>query len=100
MCQGSHLPNFEALGVPNSKRQTRTHTQTDGRTTPHRPIVKDFFETFTKILIFIEDTGLFLMYNIHYETILVFTVNLFLIGLSPRIPRNPGTEFSRKILFF
>ena len=49
MYQGSHLPNFEALGVPNSKRQTRTHTQTDGRTTPHRPIVKDFFETFTKM---------------------------------------------------
>ena len=24
MYQGSHLPNFEALGVPNSKRQTRT----------------------------------------------------------------------------
>ena len=53
-----------------------------------------------KILIFIEDTGLFQMYNIHYETTLVFTVNCFLIGLSPRIPRNPGTEFSRKILFF
>ena len=52
MYQGSHLPNFEALGVPNSKRRGRTHTQTDGRTTPHRPIVKDFFETFTKILFF------------------------------------------------
>ena len=43
------MPNFEALGVPNSKRQALTHTQTDGRTTPHRPIVKDFFETFTKM---------------------------------------------------
>ena len=50
MYQGSHLPNFEALGVPNSKRRGRTHTQTDGRTTPHRPIVKDFFETFTIII--------------------------------------------------
>ena len=49
MYQGSHLPNFEALGVPNSKRRGRTHTQTDGRTTPHRPMVKDFFETFTKM---------------------------------------------------
>ena len=47
------MPNFEALGVPNSKWQTWTHTQTDGRTdgqTPHHPIVKDFFETFTKII--------------------------------------------------
>ena len=43
------MPNFEALGVPNSKRRGRTHPQTDGRTTPHRPIVKDFFETFTKM---------------------------------------------------
>ena len=51
MYQGSHLPNFEALGVPNSKRRGRTHTQTDGRTTPHRPIVKDFFETFTKMIL-------------------------------------------------
>ena len=42
MYQGSHLPNFEALGVPNSKRQTRTHTQTDGRTTPHESIMKVF----------------------------------------------------------
>ena len=47
MYQGSHVPNFEALGVPKSKCQARTHTQTT-TTTPHHPIVKDFFETFTK----------------------------------------------------
>ena len=33
MYQGSHLPNFEVLGVPNSKRQAstaqHTHAQTD-----------------------------------------------------------------------
>ena len=46
MYQGSHLPNFEALGVPKSKCQASTHI----RQTPHDSIVKDFFETFTKIV--------------------------------------------------
>ena len=32
MYQGSHLPNFEALGVPNSKWQTWTHAHTHPRT--------------------------------------------------------------------
>ena len=77
MYQGSHLPNFEALGVPKKKSQARTDRRTDKRTTPHHPIVKDFFETFTKILIFIEDTGLFQMYNIHYETTLVLLENQY-----------------------
>ena len=74
MYQGSHLPNFEALGVPKSKSQACTDPH---QTTPHHPIVKDFFETFTKILIFIEDTGLFQMYNIHYETTLVLLENQY-----------------------
>ena len=49
ICQGSHFPNFESLGIPNSKWQDLTDRQTDiiGQT-PHHPIVKDFFETFTK----------------------------------------------------
>ena len=73
MYHGSHLPNFETLSVPKKKSQART----DKQTTPHHPIVKDFFETFTKILIFIEDTGLFQMYNIHYETTLVLLENQY-----------------------
>ena len=67
MYQGSHLPNFEALGVPNSKRRGRIHTQTDGRTTPHRPIVKDFFETFTIILLQDKKLGGSKQHHVYYK---------------------------------
>ena len=68
---------FRSSRCSQKKSQARTDRRTDKRTTPHHPIVKDFFETFTKILIFIEDTGLFQMYNIHYETTLVLLENQY-----------------------